>query len=156
MPLIAVIVLAIAWTLAVAQPGVPPRAEELITLSTASYPLFPVEGSTIRGQLQVVERMEGGSVLVLTVDGLEVGRPYRAALYLGDCGPDREVVLELEPVGRANDPYVSITETDLTFDAITQGDHFAAVFAGEGIDRPEAEGFDVPVVACGEVGLGAI
>jgi hypothetical protein len=144
------------WTLAVAQPGVPPRAEELATLSTASYPLFPLDGSGVRGQLQVVSRVEGGSVLILTVDGIEPGVDYSAAVYVGDCGPDRDVLLELEPVGRINDPYVSITETDLTFEAITGGDHFAYVFLGDTIERPETLGLDVPALACGEVGLGAI
>jgi hypothetical protein len=130
--------------------------EELDTLSTASYPLFEVDGSGVHGELQVVSRAESGAVLILTVVGIEEGRSYGAALYAGDCGPDREVVLELEAVGRANDPYVSITETELTFAAITEGDHFVYVFDGEEIDRPETPGLDVPALACGEVGLGAL
>jgi hypothetical protein len=130
--------------------------EELATLSTASYPLFPVDDSGVHGELQVVSRNDLGSVLILTVVGIEEGRPYAAAIYAGDCGPDREVVLELESVGRANDPYVSITETELSFEAITEGDHFVYVFDGEEIDRPETPGLDVPALACGEVGLGAV
>ena len=126
------------------------------TLSTASYPLFAVEDSGVHGDLQVVSRNELGSVLILTVVGIVEGRPYAAAIYAGDCGPDREVVLELESVGRANDPYVSITETELSFEAITEGDHFVYVFDGEEIDRPESPGLDVPALACGEVGLGAV
>jgi hypothetical protein len=145
---------ALALTLTSAQQEA--AAGEFDTISTASYPLFPVDGSDVTGQLQVVSRLESGSVLILTVDGIAEGRSYAAAIYAGDCGPDRELVLELEPVGRANDPYVSITETELTFAFLTEGDHFVYVFDGEGIDGPDTPGLDTPALACGEVGLGAL
>jgi hypothetical protein len=137
-----------------AQPD--PRPEETRTLSTASYPLFPVDDSGVTGQLQIVEQAEGGTELILTVIGVEEGRAYPAALYVGSCGPDRPVHLELEPVGRENDPFVSITRSELSFEEFTQGEYFVYVFDGDTIDRPETEGLDVPALACGEVGLGAV
>ncbi|MBA2667619.1 MAG: hypothetical protein H0U69_11350 [Trueperaceae bacterium] len=133
-----------------------PAPESFDTISTASYPLFPIDDSKVHAQLQVVSRTEGGSMLILTVEGIEEGGQYTAALYAGDCGPDRQVVLELEPIGRENDPYVSITETDLEFETITEGDHFIYIFAGDDIDRPNEPGLDAPALACGEVGVGAI
>jgi hypothetical protein len=138
----------------VAQQDPPP--EELHTLPTASYPLFPVDDSGVTGQLQIVQQETGGTLLILTMLGLEEGRTYPAALYVGSCGPDRPVHLELEPVGRENDPFVGITESEFTFDELTQGEYFVYVFDGDTIDRPETEGLDVPALACGEVGLGAV
>ena len=145
-----VAVVAFAPTLGAAQ-GIAVRS-----LQTASYPLFAVDDSGVTGQLQVVELAEGGTHLVLTVHGLTAGEPHAAAVYVGACGPDRPVFLELEPIGRDNDPFVSITESALTFAEITEGDHFVFVFDGEAIDQPDAEGLDVPALACGEVGLGAL
>lgn len=126
------------------------------SLRTASYPLFAVDESGVTGQLQVVELAEGGTHLVLTMQGLVEGAGHTAAVYVGTCGPDRPVFLELEPIGRENDPFVSITESTITFTEITEGDHFVYVFDGDTIDRPDAEGLDVPALACGEVGLGAL
>ncbi len=147
-------VVACAMTAGAAQAD--PPAEATQTLQTASYPLFAVDDSGVSGQLQVVARAEGGTELILTVEGLEEGRPYTAAVYVGDCGPDRPIALELEPIGRENDPFVSITESTLSFEEITGGDHFAYVFAGDTIDRPDTEGLDAPALTCGEVGLGAV
>lgn len=141
-------------TTGLAQADPPPDATQ--TLRTASYPLFAVDDSGVTGQLQVVERAEGGTELILTVDGIEAGGSHTAAVYVGDCGPDRPVFLELEPIGRENDPFVSITESELGFEDVTQGDHFVYVFDGETIDGPDEEGLDVPALACGEVGLGAV
>jgi hypothetical protein len=133
-----------------------PQPAEPQTLATASYPLYPVEDSGVTGQFQIVEQETGGTLLILTMLGLEEGRTYPAALYVGSCGPDRPVHLELEPVGRENDPFVGITESEFTFDELTQGEYFVYVFDGDTIDRPETEGLDVPALACGEVGLGAV
>ena len=154
-----VLALAAALTLVLSLTLAQPQAvapEEPATLATASYPLFPVDDSGVHGELQVVSRNDVGSVLILSVMGIEEGRRYAAALYVGDCGPDRPVVLELEHVGRENDPFVSITETEVSFATITEGDHFVYVFDGEEIDRPDSPGLDVPALACGEVGLGAV
>ena len=133
-----------------------PRPEETETLATASYPLFAVDDSGVTGQLQIVEEAAGGTQLVLTMVGIEEGRTYPAAIYVGSCGPDRPVFLELEPVGFANDPFVSITASELSFADLTEGEYFVYVFDGDTIDRPDTEGLDVPALACGEVGLGAL
>ena len=98
----------------------------------------------------------GGSLLFVTLVGIEEGRTYPAALYVGDCGPDRPVHSELEPVSRENDPFVGITLTTLDFSDLTQGDYFVYVFDGDTIDRPDVDGLDVPALACGEVGAGAL
>lgn len=117
------------------------------TPETASYGLFPVDGSGIRGQIQFTEQVTGGTKIVVSIVGIEVGNLYGVALYEGDCGPDRPKVMDLEPVGeRPQDPYVSITETDLDFQTVTEGDHFMYVFEAEDGDE---------VLACGEIGLGA-
>jgi hypothetical protein len=133
-----------------------PPPLETQTLATASYPLFPVDDSGVTGQLQIVEQVTGGTELILTMLGIDEGRHYPAAIYVGSCGPDRPVHLELEPVGRENDPFVSITESEFTFEELTQGEYFVYVFDGDTIDRPETDGLDVPAIACGEVGLGAV
>jgi len=126
------------------------------TLQTASYPLFVVDDSGVTGQLQIVATAGGGTHLVLTVQGLTEGESYAAAVYVGSCGPDRSLRLELEPIGRENDPFVSITESTFTFEEFTDGDHFVYVFDGDTIDRPDVEGLEVVALACGEVGLGAL
>jgi hypothetical protein len=152
--LLAAVAVLIAFTLGTAQQEQAPGEPQ--TLSTASYPLFPVDDSGVTGELQVVSRMSGGTVLILTMLGIEEGRTYPAAIYVGSCGPDRPLLLELEQVGRENDPFVSITESELTFDDLTTGEYFVYVFDGDTIERPDDEGLDVPALACGEVGLGAI
>jgi hypothetical protein len=133
-----------------------PAPAESQTVQTASYALFPVDESGVTGHLQVVERVPGGTRLILTLQGIEEGRTYPAALYVGSCGPDRPLLLELEAVGRENDPFVGMTQSELTFEDLTQGEYFVYVFDGDTIDRPETEGLDVPALACGEVGLGAV
>jgi hypothetical protein len=150
------VLLAVAWvpTSGRAQPD--PRPEETQTLSTASYPLFEVDGSGVTGQLQIVAQVSGGTELILTVHGIAEGPPHSAAIYVGSCGPDRPVHLELEPIGRENDPFVSITASTMAFEELTQGDYFVYVFDGDMIDLPESEGLDAPALACGEVGLGAV
>lgn len=125
------------------------------TIETASYGLFPVDDSGVRGQLQLTSQADGSVRLVLTASGIEPGEELGAAIYEGDCGPDRPVALPLTPVGSANDPYVSVTRTERSFRDLTEGDYFAYLFAENAIDRPEDTGLDVPALACGEVGAGA-
>jgi hypothetical protein len=117
-------------------------------LPTASYILAPIEGSGIGGNLQVAGRAAGGSRLTLTVNGIREGTALTAALYPGDCGPDRErVTLELEPIGSfPEDPFASITDVPDPVEGFADGDLFVMVFAVETGDVP---------VACGEVGLDA-
>lgn len=141
---------AMAVVAAAATPAVPE------TVPTASYGLFPVEDSGVHGQLQITGTETGGTRFVLSVSGLPDATVRRAAIYAGDCGPDRPLVLELVPLGTfEDDPFVSITESELTFAAVTEGEHFVYLFDGDAIDTPEVEGLDVPALACGEVGLGA-
>ncbi len=126
-------------------------------LQTASFQLFPVEGSGVSAQLQVTSTVDGGVKLIMSASGIDTGSTYGAAIYHGDCGPDRALALELTPVGSApNDPFASTTETSkLSFDDLTTGNYFVYLFDGNGIDRPETFGLDTPALACGEVGKGA-
>jgi len=149
---VVVLIAVVAYGLAQADPA----PAESQTVQTASYSLHPVDESGVTGHFQVVERVPGGTRLILTLLGIEEGRTYPAALYVGSCGPDRPVLLQLEPVGRENDRFVGITQSEFTFDDLTQGEYFVYVFDGDTIDRPETEGLDVPALACGEVGLGAV
>ncbi len=155
-PVAALVVVTVALIVAAGIAQQDPQPQETETLSTASYPLFAVDDSGVTGQLQIVEQAAGGTELILSMVGIEEGRTYPAAIYVGSCGPDRPVYLELQPVGFANDPFVSITESELSFADLTEGEYFVYVFDGDTIDRPETEGLDVPALACGEVGLGAV
>ena len=116
-------------------------------LETASYYLAPVSSSGVSGNLQVTEQ-EGGSTFTVTLQGIEAGQEYALALFEGDCGPDRPRVLDLDAVGTfADDPYASITDTNLTFARLTEGNYFLYVYGGDTADTP--------IAACGEVGVGA-
>ncbi len=117
-------------------------------LETASYYLAPVEASGVSGNLQVTERVGGGSSFVVTLQGIEPGQRYALSLFEGDCGPDRARVRDLNPVGSfPDDPYASLTQTALDFADLTESDYFLYVYAGATDDTPLA--------ACGEVGVGA-
>lgn len=123
------------------------QSSESAAPDTASYGLFAVQGSEIRGQVQLTELLGEGTKFVVSLVGIEPGSDYGLALYEGDCGPDRPKVRDLEPVGeREDDPYVSITDTELPFSTISEGDYFLYVFHGQEGDE---------VAACGEVGVGA-
>ncbi len=117
-------------------------------LQTASYYLAPVGASGVSGNLQVTERVDGGSTFIVTLQGIEPGRRYALTLLEGDCGPDRVRVRDLKPVGSLpDDPYASLTEANLSFADLAEGDYFLYVYAGATDDTP--------VAACGEVGVGA-
>lgn len=123
------------------------QTQEFTSPRTASYGLFAVAGSGIGGNVQVTERAEGGSEFVVSLTGITQGERYAAALYEGDCGPDRPEVLELDAVSNvAGDPFVSITDTGLNFEDVANGDYFLYIFNGE---KGSA------LAACGEVGVGA-
>lgn len=144
------LLLALAFVFALAQDGG--------ALRTASYGLFPVEGSGVSGQVQIAERLEGGVHVTITLVGIEQGAMYTPAIYRGDCGPDREHVLTLPPVGSfVNDPFSSLSDQAASFDDLTEGDYFMYVFDGE-VTPPGQDGAETGgarVVACGEVGAGA-
>jgi hypothetical protein len=136
---------------ATAQEAVPAKS-----LEAASYQLFEVHGSGMSATLQVTETAEGGARLVLSLPGTGVAASYSAALYRGDCGPDRPLVLRLTPFDIDDNPLESTTETEeLGFADIAEADLFVYLFAGEEIDTPDVHGLDGRAVACGEVGLGA-
>lgn len=145
-PALALGFLVFAWALAggaLAQQEAPQEAPR-----TASFYLAPVEDSGITGHLQVTEEVEGGSKLVVTLQGITPGERYALALFEGDCGPDRPLVTELEPVSNLEgDPYVSLNSSKVPFAEFAEGDYFLYVYGGESTDAP--------VVACGEVGQGA-
>ena len=117
-------------------------------LQTASYYLAPVGASGVSGNLQITEQTGGGSTFIVTLQGIEPGRRYALTLLEGDCGPDRVRVRDLKPVGSLpDDPYASLTETNLAFGDVGEGDYFLYVYAGQADDTP--------VAACGEVGVEA-
>src|SRR5690625_7249855 len=77
------------------------------SLRTESYGIFPVEASGVSGNLNVVERVDGGVELVVTLVGIQEGSHYLPAIFEGTCGPDRERLLTLPPVGSMQgDPFV--------------------------------------------------
>lgn len=157
---VAFLALALVGGLALAQDGAVSDAPGDLpgpALDTASYAVFPVEGSDVSAQLQVSQMAEEqGSRLVLSLGAsADPSATYRAAIYEGDCGPDRPIVLELALVGVDGDPYALTTETAVSFQTITTGDHFVYLFGSEEIDRPDTFGLDGELLACGEVGEGA-
>lgn len=125
----------------------PVQAEEFGTPSTVSYGVFPVEGSGVRGNLQVSEMVGGGTRWTLTLFDIEPGKIYAATLYRGDCGPDRPELFDLVSVGlNPDDPFTSVSELAVPYGEVIDGDAFLYLFAGEKTG---------PLVACGEVGVGA-
>jgi hypothetical protein len=117
-------------------------------LRTTSYSLFPVDNSGIGGKLQLQETVDGRVRASLTLTGILEGSFYDAAIFSGDCSPNQPEVLRLEPVGESipEDPFASLTFTDIPYDTLTTGNHFVMVFA---------QGMASPALACGEVGAGA-
>lgn len=113
-----------------------------------SYGLFGVNNSGIDGNMQVSiddERVK----IVVTLPSAKSGEQYAVALFEGDCGPDRVMVMQLETVPTdVTDPFSSITYTDIPFEQITEGNHFAYIYAGPEVNQAN-------ILACGEVGLGA-
>ncbi|MEX2541890.1 MAG: hypothetical protein WD314_08775 [Trueperaceae bacterium] len=153
--------LALAFAMAIAQDGSGASDAgdgaapgEQTSLRSESYQLFSLEGSGTTGTLNVTERIEEGTQLVVTLVGIETGDLYLPVLHRGDCGPDRERVFALPPVGSIpDDPFSSISNSSVTFDEISQGDFFLYIFHG-GEDGSGAEQESDPI-ACGEVGEGA-
>jgi hypothetical protein len=122
-------------------------SQEFETISTETYYLALVENSGVDGNVQIAETYEGGTKLVVSMQGTLPDYRYAVVLYEGDCGPDRPEVLRLGDINNTSgDPNSSITESELSFDTLTQGNYFMYIFAGE----PESQ-----ILACGEVGVGA-
>jgi len=121
------------------------RPEEFDTLSTASYRVFSVGNSPLFGQVQLTEESSGGTKFVLTLEGHEAGNQYPVDIKAGDCGPDGELVLQLNafPLGII-EPNASMTFTDLAIESFSEANNYITVY-----DQ------DNNVLACGEVGIGA-
>jgi len=119
------------------------------SLRTESYGIFPVEGSGVSGNLNVIERVDGGVEFVVTLVGIQEGSQYLPAIFEGTCGPDRERLLLLPAVGSMQgDPFVSWFDTsEVNFSQVVEGDYFIYIY-----DGATDEG---DVIACGEVGVGA-
>lgn len=134
-------------------------AQESTAPRTGSYGLFPIEGSAVHGTLQLTEDFaEGGLRAIVTLTGINQGQLYLPVLFRGTCGPDREMVAQLPAVGSfSNDPFVSISHFDVSFDEIAGNQFFMYLFPGDTLP-PEKVGGTVEsntAVACGQVGLGA-
>lgn len=133
-------------SIAFAQEGGPPSDAQR-GLQSVSYQLFAVEGSGVSGTLNVTEEMGGGTIFVVTAVGISPGIFYQPVLFAGDCGPDRERVAELAPIGSVpEDPFVSISQVSMSFAQLTEGDFFLYLYPEGGEGDP---------LACGEVGVGA-
>jgi hypothetical protein len=117
-------------------------------LRTVSYGIFPIEGSSISGKLQLQETLEQTVRATLTLSGSVTGEYHSAAIFAGDCSPNGTVVVPLQTVGESipEDPFASLTFIDTSYDALTTGNHFVMVFGPE---------LSSPALACGEVGVGA-
>jgi hypothetical protein len=104
-----------------------------------------IDNSGIDGVVQVFEKKEGGVHFIVSLNGLLPGDLYTAAVYTGSCAPNQPLVLETVGDSVPEDPFVSITESGLSFDMVTTGDQFVMIYG-----RELAE----PALACGEVGGG--
>lgn len=125
--------------------------------STASYGLFPINNSGVSGYVQMTEEM-GHTRVAVTLSNIDRGSRYLPVLFEGTCGPDREMVLALNPVGSfVNDPFVSLDEIQIPVNQIEQTQYFMYIFAGSELPPLNEAGF-VSIdnaVACGQIGLGA-
>ena len=117
-------------------------------LRTESYYIAPVENSGVSGNLQVVEATDGNTMFIVTLQGIAEGSRHAITVFAGDCGPDRDIVTELNPIGSFNnEPFASITTSELPFETVTEGNHFVYIYADESMASAPA--------ACGEVGVNA-
>lgn len=124
---------------------VPPQ----VTIKQESYGIFAIEPSVVAGYLQVIQTQPDSKAdFVLTLTNSYPGDLHAAAVYEGDCAPDRPMLLQLARPGESTpeDPFVSITHSDLDYESVVNGDYFVMIFGPE---------LDTTPLACGEVGVGA-
>lgn len=124
---------------------------------TASYGLFPIEGSGVSGYVQMTEEM-GHTRVAVTLSNIQRGVQYLPVLFEGTCGPDRPMVGALAPVGTfTNDPFVSLDEISLSVSQIESSEYFMYIFSGSELPAENEQGFlEIDrAVACGQIGLGA-
>lgn len=124
---------------------------------TASYGVFPINNSGVSGYVQMTEEM-GHTRVTVTLSNIVRGSEYLPVLFEGTCGPDRDMVLALNPVGSfVNDPFVSLDEITLSVNQIEQSQYFMYIFTGSELP-PLNENGNLSIdsaVACGQIGLGA-
>ena len=88
---------------------------------TASYGIFPIDSSGVGGSIQLTEEL-GHTRVAVTLTGITRGSEYLPVLFEGTCGPDREMVAALAPVGNfTNDPFVSLDQLDIGINTPTSG-----------------------------------
>ena len=118
------------------------------TLKGESYGVYGIGDGQVDGVVQVREMPEGTAEFVLTLNGLVPGDLHAAGLYEGSCAPEQAIATKLETVGDSvpEDPFVSITTTDLPYETVVTGNYFVMVYGPS---------LDTPALACGEVGVGA-
>jgi hypothetical protein len=123
------------------------KPEEFTTqMRTEGYGIYSINGSSIGGQIQIAERAEGGSRVTVTLSNIQAGQTYGLEIFQGDCGPDRPSLLDLNPLPSVvNDPNASETDLGLTYSELAESNNFVYVYAPDGA-----------VIACGEVGTGAL
>jgi hypothetical protein len=122
-------------------------SQEFDSIGTETYYLASVENSGVDGYVQAAETVEGLTKFVVAMNNTLSDYRYAVVLYEGDCGPDRPEVLRLGDINNTSgDPNSSISESEISFEALRNGNYFMYVFAGE----PGSQ-----ILACGEVGQGA-
>jgi hypothetical protein len=123
------------------------KPEEFATqMRTEGYGIYAVNNSGISGQIQIAEEVEGGSRVIVTLSNIQSGQRFNLEIFQGDCGPDRPSLVKLLPVPSVPaDPNASETHTTLSYEELAEGNNFVYVYAVDGT-----------VLACGEVGAGAL
>jgi hypothetical protein len=122
-------------------------SQEFESIGTETYYLASVDDSGVDGYVQAAETFDGFTRFVVSMNNTLPDYRYAVVLYEGDCGPDRPEVLRLGDINNTSgDPNTSITESDIRFEELTNGNYFIYVFAGE----PGSQ-----ILACGEAGVGA-
>jgi hypothetical protein len=123
------------------------KPEEFATqMRTEGYGIYPVNNKGISGQIQIAEEVEGGSRVIVTLSNIQSGQRFNLEIFQGDCGPDRPSLVKLLPVPSVpSDPNASETHTNLSYAELAEGNNFVYVYAVDGT-----------VLACGEVGAGAL
>jgi hypothetical protein len=122
-------------------------SQEFDSIGTETYYLASVKNSGVDGYVQAAETVEGLTKFVVAMNNTLSDYRYAVVLYEGDCGPDRPEVLRLGDINNTSgDPNSSISESEISFEALRNGNYFMYVFAGE----PGSQ-----ILACGEVGQGA-
>jgi CHRD domain len=124
------------------------KPEEFATsMRTEGYGIFPVNGGSITGQIQVAEEADGLARVIVTLRNFDPGQRFPLEIRQGDCGPDRPLLVALNDLPSVpDDPTASWTTTTLRYEEIAEGNNFIYVYS------PDQSG---TVIACGEVGIGA-